>query len=123
MEGETSDFTDLTSIFSDIFPEDSFSSFEQFEALFNKFQEDTGSVSRVKSSSSAEFENKRRQHPIPKELKYGSVTYVCVHYGSPKKKGLGLRKKQRYLACGCNVSLSLSARKKTPSYNEGTHEA
>ena len=73
---------DTTSVFRGIFSTDTFNSFEEFEYFFKKYQNQTGSVFRAKSSSSVISENKRRQQQIPVELNYGSVSFVCVHYGS-----------------------------------------
>ncbi|XP_076060815.1 uncharacterized protein LOC143036850 [Oratosquilla oratoria] len=85
-----------------------FSSFEEFEVQFKAFQKETGSVFRTKSSSLVAQENKRRKTPIPDAIKYGSITYCCVHYGQPKCRGQGVRPKQRYLPCGCEVLIRLS---------------
>jgi hypothetical protein len=53
-------------------------------------------VYRVKSSSSVSSENVKRKNPIPERMEYASITFCCVHYGEPKMKGRGVRKKQRW---------------------------
>ncbi|XP_066969260.1 uncharacterized protein [Macrobrachium rosenbergii] len=125
-QGQDDIQADTASVFRDTFSSDTFSSFDEFDYLFKKYQNQTGSVFRVKSSSSVISENKRRQHQIPSELKYGSVSFVCVHYGNPSRKGLGIRQRQRYLPCGCNVLVALTARKNklviTKTYLQHNHE-
>ena len=91
---------------------DEFTSFQEFETIFKEFQRQTGSVFRIKSSSSVEWENKRRQHTlVPECLKYASVKYICVHYGQTQKKGTGKRVRQNYLPCGCEAHIALTAKK------------
>nr|XP_045601218.1 uncharacterized protein LOC123759979 [Procambarus clarkii] len=100
---------DLTDQFVRIFTKTSFNSFEDFEDTFNQFKRETGSVFRIKSSSSVAYENSRRKkHFIPDRFKFVSVRYCCVHYGQPKIAGQGIRVKQRYLPCGCECLLSVS---------------
>ncbi|XP_042867682.1 uncharacterized protein LOC122250366 [Penaeus japonicus] len=112
-EGLESCVVDLAEDFNRIFNVNSFGSFQEFEKLFNKFKEETGSVFRVKSSCSVAYENSRRKkHFIPTRFKFVSIKYCCVHYGQPKVTGQGIRTKQRYLPCGCGCVLSLA-------YNRG----
>lgn len=111
---ESSEFphsADCTAVFNEIFLQKSFRSFEEFDTLFREFKHRSGSVYRVKTSHNIEKDNQHRITPRPLELKYASVTFVCVHYGEPRTHGLGVRKKQRYLACGCESLISLSASK------------
>lgn len=102
--------SNLSETFAQVFIAETFKCFNDFEEKFKAFQQETGSVYRVKSSTSVEFENKRRKKPLPACLKYSNVVFVCVHYGVPKKSGVGVRMKQRYLPCGCESSISLTAR-------------
>ncbi|XP_063597020.1 uncharacterized protein LOC134773581 [Penaeus indicus] len=112
-EGLDSCVVDLAEDFTRVFNVNSFGSFQEFEKLFNKFKEETGSVFRVKSSCSVAYENSRRKkHFIPARFKFVSIKYCCVHYGQPKVTGQGIRTKQRYLPCGCGCVLSLA-------YNRG----
>ena len=101
----------LSVAFEQVFDKDTFKSFEDFECKFQEYQQQTGSVYRVKTSTSVDYENRRRKNPLPASLKYSSVTFVCVHYGVPKKTGAGVQKKQWYLPCGCESYISLVARK------------
>lgn len=100
---------EYNTLFNEIFQQITFRSFEEFEQLFTQYKQSTGSVYRVKTSCSIEADNQHRTNPRPLALKYASVTFVCVHYGEPRKNGQGIRKKQRYLPCGCESLISLSA--------------
>lgn len=102
---------DFSSIFCEIFKQTTFKSFEEFERLFAEYERRTGCIHRVKSSCSVESDNKHRTTPRPLAFKYASVTFVCVHYGEPRKTGQGIRKQQKYLPCGCESLISLSASK------------
>ena len=103
--------TDCSDIFKDVFSDIIFKSFAEFEQQFNEFKKRSGSVYRVKTSCSVETENKSREVHLPSELRYSSVTYVCVHYGEPRKNGTSQRIKQRYLPCGCQSLISLPSSK------------
>ena len=85
MAEENSNFTDLTSVFSNIITQDTFSSFEEFDSLFNEFQDQTGSVFRVKSSTSVDTSKTQVW-----------ISYVCFgSLGEPKEKRVRVRLKKK----------------------------
>ena len=48
--------------------------------ILNIFLQISGSVFRVKSSTSIEVENKKRKTPIPQQFQYANVHFCCVHF-------------------------------------------
>ncbi|XP_045594894.2 uncharacterized protein [Procambarus clarkii] len=99
--------TDVSSYFNDVFlPKKHYKTYEELEHNLKKFQVLSGTVLRIKNSSSVEYENKRKNIQIPVCIKYFTVTYSCVHYGNYRSKGKGVRPNRGYLACGCEFLIS-----------------
>ncbi|KAK8722991.1 hypothetical protein OTU49_011986, partial [Cherax quadricarinatus] len=103
------EYTDLSQCFTDIFgPAAQYDCFQAFQEDLCRFQEVSGSILRVKNSSSVAKDNKRRKTTVPDRMQYSSITYCCIHFGQPKIRSKGLRPKQRYLPCGCQFFITAS---------------
>nr|XP_053646509.1 uncharacterized protein LOC128698332 isoform X2 [Cherax quadricarinatus] len=103
------EYTDLSQCFTDIFgPAAQYDCFQAFQEDLCRFQEVSGSILRVKNSSSVAKDNKRRKTAVPDRMQYSSITYCCIHFGQPKIRSKGLRPKQRYLPCGCQFFITAS---------------
>ena len=75
----------------------SFSSFEEFSAVFDAYKKESCSLFKSLNAVSAAADNKRRNTPIPDNMKYSYVKFGCVHFGHPRPTtSKGTRSKQRF---------------------------
>ncbi|KFD47382.1 hypothetical protein M514_11745 [Trichuris suis] len=81
-----------------------FSSFSEFEALFERWKAENYHPFRVASSETLRLPD-GTVDPI---FKYRYIVYHCAHYGAPRIRGCGKRRNQNYLPCGCQAMLRLN---------------
>ncbi|GFN89841.1 transcription factor far1 [Plakobranchus ocellatus] len=111
VNGTAGDTVDTTAEFLKIFQgKTEFSSWEEFNTLFEEFQKETGSAFKPRSATSIEFANERRVRDIiPAHFVYQTVKMVCQHFGSPPvAKDGSTRKPRKYVGLGCEAMIHLS---------------
>uniref|UniRef100_A0A5S6QJV0 FAR1 domain-containing protein n=1 Tax=Trichuris muris TaxID=70415 RepID=A0A5S6QJV0_TRIMR len=81
-----------------------FSSFSEFEALFERWKAENYHPFRVASSETLRLPD----GTVDPVFKYRYIVYHCAHYGAPRIRGCGKRRNQNYLPCGCQAMLRLN---------------